>query len=88
MWSETADGDYLAMNGMATGSYRVPGLKSASCQKKLPQPMGDAFCAAGIYPGWFAESVRFEDPREASVDPKEVGLGPIPEAMGRWEGMF
>ncbi len=88
VWRETAEGEYLAMNGMAPGSYRVPGLKSAEGQEKLPRPMGEALCATGIYPGWFAGEVRFEDPREPSADPVEVGLGPIPEAMGRWEGIF
>lgn len=30
----------------------------------------------------------FADPRERAEDPREVGLGPLPEALGRWEGIL
>ena len=79
VWRENADGEFLQMNGMAPGSYRVPSQKAGSGQGKLPKPIGEPLLANGIYPGWFVGEgeVTLADPRAKSVDVEEIGLGPV-----------
>ncbi len=88
IWRENAEGEYLSMNGMGPGSYRVPGKKSPAGQSALPVPLGEPLCTTGIYPGWCSGEVTFDDPREKAPDPQEAGLGPVPEKDGRWEGLY
>ncbi|MFV1995029.1 MAG: DUF6797 domain-containing protein, partial [Verrucomicrobiales bacterium] len=88
VWRESENGDYLSMTAMASGSYRVPGLKASPGQDHLPLPSGTPLAATGIYPGWSAGVPDFTDPRRRSKDPDEVGLGPIVEAAGRFEGIY
>ncbi|MCF6314593.1 MAG: c-type cytochrome [Verrucomicrobiales bacterium] len=65
VWKQGKDGDWLTMNSMASGSYRVPSKKSGSGQKHLPKPMGEALLANGIYPGWTVgeKQAVLKDPR-------------------------
>lgn len=88
VWKENEQGEYLTMVGMASGSYRAPSKKAPPGQAHLPQPIGSPVSALGILPGWFSGEAIFSDPREPAADAREVGLGPIPEAMGRWQGIF
>ena len=87
VWRENEDGEFLQMNGMGPGSYRVPSQKAPSGQNALPKPIGEPLLANGIYPGWYVGEgePKLEDPREKSVDKEEVGLGPLPREMGRFE---
>ena len=89
IWKENKDGEYLEMGGMAPGSYRLPNRKASAGQENLPKPIGTPLLANGIYPGWFVgeSEPKLEDPREESVDPEEIGLGPLPVEMGRWNGL-
>jgi len=88
LWQETDEGEYMTMDGMAPGSYRMPGRKSMAGQEHLPRPLGSPISATGIYPGWFAGDVpSFEDMRERSVDQDEIGLGPLSPKLGRWHGL-
>jgi glucose/arabinose dehydrogenase/mono/diheme cytochrome c family protein len=44
--------------------------------------------ANGIYPGWqLGERPSFSDPREPAPTVEEVGRGPIPERLGRFEAI-
>ncbi len=88
VWRENGKGEYLTMVGMASGSYRAPSKKAPPGQADLPKPIGSPVSALGILPGWYSGGASFADPREPAADSREVGLGPIPEAMGRWQGIL
>ncbi|MCB1065265.1 MAG: c-type cytochrome [Verrucomicrobiae bacterium] len=89
VWKENADGEYLTMNSMAAGSYRLPEKKAGAGQKTLPKPIGTPLLANGIYPGWESgNSITNEDPRDRGIaDEGEVGLGPLPTKLGAWKGL-
>lgn len=87
IWKESGPGDYLQMNGMAPGSYRKPHQKSPGGQKNLPTPIGTPVLATGLYPGIQTLPLKLRDPRERATDQNEHGLGPLPEAMGKWHGL-
>jgi len=89
VWKENKDGEYLTMTGMAPGSYRLPNRKAPAGQESLPRPIGTPLAATGIYPGWYVGDKKpdLKDHRERSVDPAEVGLGPLSPKTGRWLGI-
>lgn len=73
---------------MAQGSYHTAGSKAPEGQEKLPRIVGTPWLANGIYPGWLlSESVSLNDPRESAPDPTEVGLGPLPRALGTFKAI-
>ncbi|NNE94122.1 MAG: hypothetical protein HKN23_20945 [Verrucomicrobiales bacterium] len=86
IWKENKDGEYLTMDGMGPGSYRLPNRKASAGQKSLPKPIGKPVAATGLFPGVFPEGLpgKLTDPREKSVDPEELGLGPIPDSIGKF----
>lgn len=96
-WKENADGEYLTMSGMGTGSYRLPNRKAAPGQKELPLPLGTPVLAMPLRPGaWIMEKINafsngklvLTDPRDrGAAEEGELGLGPIPSAMGRFQGL-
>jgi len=88
-WKANEEGEYLTMDGMAPGSYRVPNRKAPPGQANLPRPLGTPLWATAPLPGFTAAyEPDFEDPRErGGADETEVGLGPIPEEMGRFSGI-
>jgi len=81
VWRSTGGGEFLQMNSMSAGSYRVSSLKAAAGQKKLPQPLGTPICATGIRPGWVAGETA-----EAGAG-GDVGRGPLPREKGRFLGI-
>jgi hypothetical protein len=88
-WKENGDGEYLTMDGMGTGSYRLPNRKSAPGQKELPRPLGTLLLAmplqAGVSTG---EAPGNVDPRErGNAEEGELGLGAIPPKQGRFSGI-
>lgn len=83
IWSGSKAG--VSPVSMSQGSYHVAGLKAREGQQVLPQIVGRAWLANGIYPGWQAgEKWSLDDPRAPAPDPKEVGRGPIDAAKGRF----
>lgn len=89
VWTANAESEYLTMDGMAPGSYRVPNRKANAGQASLPTPIGTPRHASPVLPGWGSGAEPPEtDPRErGGADPEEVGLGPVPEEMGRFSGL-
>lgn len=89
LWKENADGEYLTMSGMGTGSYRLPNRKAAPGQKELPSPLGTPLLAMPLRPGVAAGAKPvLTDPRDrGAAEEGELGLGPIAVALGRFEGL-
>ena len=87
IWKENEDGEYLTMDAMSTGSYRLPNRKASAGQKSLPRIIGTPLVATKCVPGWYLGSApdKPEDPRERSVDLDEHGLGPIDGL--HWKGI-
>jgi mono/diheme cytochrome c family protein/glucose/arabinose dehydrogenase len=73
---------------LAPGSYHDVTRKTPGGQFPAPAPDGRLWFTNGIYPGWQA-GVRFSlaDPREPAPSPEEVGRGPLPDGMGRFEAL-
>ncbi len=81
-------GQGLSPVSMAQGSYHVSGVKASEGQSKLPQIVGTPWLVSGVYLAWqTGETLSFADPRPATPDPKEVGRGPLPEALGRFKAV-
>lgn len=73
---------------LAAGSYHDPFRKTPGGQFPAPEPDGKVWLANGIYSGWqTGAQLSLDDPREPAPSPGEVGRGPIPEAMGRFEAV-
>lgn len=90
VWKESEDGEWLTMNSMAAGSYRLPEQKAPPGQKSLPKPMGTLLLENGLYPGWFVGEGEpdLKDPRDrGAAQEGEVGLGPLPPKLGKWRGL-
>lgn len=86
-WKENEDGEYLSMDGMGTGSYRLPNRKSAPGQKELPRPFGKPLLATPLIPGVSSgKDPVLVDPRERGrAEDGELGLGPV--TAGRFSGI-
>ncbi len=89
VWKGNAEGEYLSMNGMGAGSYRQPSRKAAPGQGELPRPFGIPLLSMPPRPGVATgETHSARDPRErGNADPGELGLGPVPESLGRFSGI-
>ena len=81
-------GEGVSPRALAPGSYVDLGRKTPGGQTPAPEPVGTAWLASGIYPGWQAgDQLVLEDPREPAPSPEEIGRGPIPEEMGRFDAL-
>jgi cytochrome c551/c552 len=82
------EGNAVTPAALAPLSYHDFGLKTQDGQSKLPLPQGRVWLANGIYPGWqIGNSPSLTDPREPTPSPEEVGRGPLPAAMGRFQAV-
>ena len=82
------NGPGLSAAALAPGSYLRPDKKTPGGQTPAPEPLGSVWVANGIYPGWqLGERPSFSDPREPAPTVAEVGRGPIPESLGRFEAI-
>jgi cytochrome c2 len=81
-------GGGVTPKALAPGSYHHPDRKPPIGQVDLPEPDGYVWVANGVYPGWqIGERVSFDDPREPAPSPEEVGRGPLPEEIGRFDAV-
>jgi len=81
-------GNGITPKALAPGSYHAPDKKTPGGQAPAPAPDGLVWIANGIYPGWqTGDRVSLADPRSPAPSPEEVGRGPIPEAMGRFNAL-
>ena len=82
-------GGFLTKESLATMSYQKAKKKKGGGQKKLPSPIGEPIFANGLYPGTqLGGKPKFEDPRPAGIDPKEIGRGALPKNMARWQSIY
>ncbi|MDB6037275.1 MAG: hypothetical protein JWM99_1116 [Verrucomicrobiales bacterium] len=73
---------------MSQISYHSPGTKTVEGEDHLPQIIGTPWLKTGIYAGWqIGTEISLSDPREAGPDPKEIGRGPLPVALGRFNAL-
>lgn len=77
-------GEGISLVSMPQVSYHKAGNKNNG----IPEVLGKAIAATGIYPGWQGAEVRFEDPRPEGPNPDEAGRGPISDTLGRWSGVY
>ena len=89
IWKENEKGEYLKMDGMGPGSYRLPNRKAPAGQGSLPQPIGISLLPSSAIPGvGIGKKPANTDPRDRGIsDDGEVGLGPIPTEIGRFTGI-
>jgi mono/diheme cytochrome c family protein len=81
-------GDGVSARALAPGSYHVPDRKTPNGQTPAPEPVGAVWLANGIYPGWqVGAEPSFQDPRAPAPSPEEVGRGPLPARLGRFEAV-
>ncbi len=86
VWSDGAAG--VTPVSMSQGSYHTAGVKAPPGQSKLPQITGVPWLANGLYAGWQSGAGWTPaDPREPAPDPREVGRGPLPRALGRFNAI-
>jgi cytochrome c2 len=83
-WSVAWTGEFLPMVTMAQISYNDFHNKS----NQLPVISGDPKIATGTYPGWNGPEPQFSDPRPPASNPKGLPWGPLPEELGRWDGVY
>jgi glucose/arabinose dehydrogenase/mono/diheme cytochrome c family protein len=73
---------------LAPGSYHTPDHKTQPGQSALPEPDGRVWIANGIYPGWQpGTSPSLTDPREPAPSAAEVGRGPLPGPVARFNAV-
>lgn len=73
---------------LAPGSYHDVRRKTPGGQFPAPEPDGRIWLTNGIHPGWQAGGqLQLTDPREPAPSPEEVGRGPLPDGMGRFEAL-
>lgn len=83
-WSVAWTGEFLPMVTMAQISYGDYFTRN----NQLPRILGAPVVATGHYPGWSGATPDFTDPRPPSRSPFDPPAGPIPEELGRWDGVY
>ena len=91
VWKGAPDGQFIEMNGIATLSYDVDFRKAPAGQEILPNIIGDFLVGNLVEPGWLVRAsgkpLDFSDPREPAPAADEPGRGPIPRALGKFDGI-
>ena len=81
-------GKGVSDKALAPGSYHDPSRKTLGGQFPAPQPEGKLWLGHAIIPGWqTGAKVDLTDPRTPAPSPHEVGRGPLPEALGRFQSV-
>ena len=81
-------GQGVSDKALAPGSYHDPSRKTLGGQFPAPQPEGKLWLGHAIIPGWqTGTKVILTDPRTPAPSTQEVGRGPLPEALGRFQSV-
>ncbi|CAN5358059.1 hypothetical protein BH23BAC3_BH23BAC3_33210 [soil metagenome] len=83
-WAAAWTGDFVPMEGVAHKSY--PDYLGRN--DKMVELPAVPDLVTGQYPGWNADEPVFEDPRPPAPHPDEPSWGPMPQEMGRWNGVY
>ncbi|MEX2397439.1 MAG: DUF6797 domain-containing protein, partial [Balneolales bacterium] len=83
-WSAAWTGDSIPMVTMAQVSYRDFYNKD----NQIPVLQEKPKVATGQYPGWMGSQPEFTDPRPPSPNPEEPSWGPLPDNLGRYNGVY
>lgn len=83
-WATAWTGDFMPLEGVSHKSY--PDFLGRN--DKMPYLTESPHIVTGLYPGWDGEEPRFSDPRPPSPHPDEPSWGPIPDDIGRWNGIY
>ena len=83
-WSVAWEGAFLPMVTMAQISYDDFFNK----KDKIPAILGTPKIATGEYAGWTVGTPDFQDPRNPAGTGEPYQYGPLPERMGRWNGVY
>src|SRR5690606_15257987 len=83
-WSVAWDGEFLPMVTMAQISYDDFFNKG----DKIPTILGTPKIATGEYAGWMIDTPNFTDPRNPPGNDGPHHFGPLPDQMGRWNGVY
>src|SRR5690606_22073171 len=83
-WSAAWTGDFMPMVTMAQISYNDFHNKD----NLLPVIGGEPKLATGQYAGWTAGTPQFNDPRPPASHPDALPWGPLPQELGRWNGVY
>ncbi len=81
-------GKGVSDKALAPGSYHDPSRKTLGGQFPAPQPEGKLWLGHAIIPGWqLGPKVDLTDPRSPAPSPEEVGRGPLPTSLGRFQSV-
>jgi len=81
-------GKGVSDKALAPGSYHDPSRKTLGGQFPAPQPEGKLWLGHAIIPGWqLGAEVDRHDPRSPAPSPEEVGRGPLPTSIGRFQSV-
>ncbi len=83
-WSVAWEGAFLPMVTMAQISYDDFFNKG----DQIPAILGTPKLATGEYAGWSIGMPSFQDPREPPDGTGGHRYGPLPERIGRWNGVY
>lgn len=83
-WSVAWDGAFLPMVTMSQISYDDFFNKG----DKIPSILGTPKIATGEYAGWTIDTPDFRDPRNPVGEAGAHRYGPLPEQIGRWNGIY
>ncbi|MEX0685673.1 MAG: DUF6797 domain-containing protein [Balneolales bacterium] len=83
-WSVAWMGDSIPLGTMAQVSYHNFYNKSNIMPKLEEEPV----FATGLYPGWMGSQLDFTDPRPPGPNSDDPSWGPLPDHLGRWNGLY
>ncbi len=83
-WSAAWTGDFVPLEGVSHKAY--PDYLGRN--DKMVELSTSPHIVTGQYPGWNAGDPLFDDPRPPAPHPDEPSWGPMPQEMGRWNGIY
>lgn len=83
-WAAAWTGDFVPLDGVSQVSYS----DFISRNKNMPYLTDVPDLVTGLYPGWNVNSPQFTDPRPPSPHSSEPSWGPLPQEIGRWNGIY
>ncbi|MEX2347118.1 MAG: DUF6797 domain-containing protein [Balneolaceae bacterium] len=83
-WAAAWTGDFVPLEGVSQKAY--PDFLGRNDQ--MSYLTESPHIVTGLYPGWNGEESGFSDPRPPAPHPDEPSWGPIPDDIGRWNGVY